>query len=70
MGDEDKSGVRRGGGRVLVGDVEVGPFGETPGRGVAAFECATDLAQGALQSVAVAVGLELVVEVEVEPVPA
>jgi hypothetical protein len=68
--DEDQTFA---GGRVrglAVRDVEVGPFGETPLGGVAAFRRATHLAQRGVQPVAMTVRRELVLEIKVEPVTA
>ncbi|WP_146060492.1 hypothetical protein [Amycolatopsis sp. CA-128772] len=67
-GDQDEADARRPAGRVLERDIEVRPLGEAPGRELAAFLRAADLAELAVQPVAVAVRLELVVEVQVEPV--
>ncbi len=67
-GDEDEPASRRRGGCVLGRSVEVDPFGEASSRGFAGFVAATDLAERAMQPIAMIVRRELVVEVEIEPV--
>jgi hypothetical protein len=70
LSDQDEPVAWGHGERVLDSDVEVRPRGKTPGGGLATFLHTADLTQRAVQPVTVAVGRELVVEIEVEPVTA
>jgi ADP-ribose pyrophosphatase YjhB (NUDIX family) len=68
--DEEQSVAEGGVERPRARHVEVSPFGEAPLGGVTGLVGAADLAQRGVQPVAMAVGRELVVKIEVQPMPA
>jgi hypothetical protein len=68
--DEEQSVAEGGVERPRARHVEVSSFGEAPLGGVTGLVGAADLAQRGVQPVAMAVGRELVVKIEVQPMPA